>query len=300
MKKYHSWLAAVCSVLSASALCGQEFRGISFSGQTITPYRIEVAFSKTTHILFPASVLYVDLGSTDIIAGKAAGVENVVRVKATKQGFEDETNFSVITSDGHFYSFDVVYSEQPRLLSIDMAVLDTANRNRTVIQLRELDGEAPENVDRIMEAIYRDERSDIRSVGCFRFRVQSSLKGVYVYGDLMFFHLAVRNMSDIPFDVDFIRFKIVDRKVSKRTAAQEIYLDPLRVFGRIDRVETRSSEHGVYAFTKITIPDDKKLVVEIYEKGGERHQRFDVENRCLASARRTDELKTTKNYEKQE
>ena len=108
MKKYHSWLAAVCSVLSASALCGQEFRGISFSGQTITLYRIEVAFSKTTHILFPASVLYVDLGSTDIIAGKAAGVENVVRVKATKQGFEDETNFSVITSDGHFYSFDVV------------------------------------------------------------------------------------------------------------------------------------------------------------------------------------------------
>ena len=65
-------------------------------------------------------------------------------------------------------------------------------------------------------------------------------------------------------------------------------------------METRSSEHGVYAFTKITIPDDKKLVVEIYEKGGERHQRFDVENRCLASARRTDELKTTKNYEKQE
>lgn len=52
------------------------------AGQHITPYRIGVPFSKTVHVLFPAEVRYVDLGSTDIIAGKADGVENVVRVKA--------------------------------------------------------------------------------------------------------------------------------------------------------------------------------------------------------------------------
>ena len=38
------------------------------AGQHITPYRIGVPFSKTVHILFPAEVRYVDLGSTDIIA----------------------------------------------------------------------------------------------------------------------------------------------------------------------------------------------------------------------------------------
>ena len=41
------------------------------AGQHITPYRIGVPFSKTVHILFPSEVRYVDLGSTDIIAGKA-------------------------------------------------------------------------------------------------------------------------------------------------------------------------------------------------------------------------------------
>ena len=44
------------------------------AGQHITPYRIGVPFSKTVHILFPSEVRYVDLGSTDIIAGKADGV----------------------------------------------------------------------------------------------------------------------------------------------------------------------------------------------------------------------------------
>lgn len=57
------------------------------AGQHITPYRIGVPFSKTVHVLFPAEVRYVDLGSTDIIAGKADGVENVVARKGGRPGF---------------------------------------------------------------------------------------------------------------------------------------------------------------------------------------------------------------------
>ena len=51
------------------------------AGQHITPYRIGVPFSKTVHILFPSEVRYVDLGSTDIIAGKADGVENILALR---------------------------------------------------------------------------------------------------------------------------------------------------------------------------------------------------------------------------
>lgn len=69
------------------------------AGTVIAPRKIEVSYSKTTHILFPAEVKYVDLGSSNIIAGKAAGAENVVRVKAAVRDFADETNFSVITAD---------------------------------------------------------------------------------------------------------------------------------------------------------------------------------------------------------
>ena len=48
---------------------------------------------------------YVDLGSSNLIAGKADGAENVIRVKATVKDFHEETNMSVITEDGAFYTF---------------------------------------------------------------------------------------------------------------------------------------------------------------------------------------------------
>ena len=59
--------------------------------QVVEPYRVEVAFNKTLHILFPSEVVYVDLGSSDLIADKADGAQNVVRIKAAKQDFTEET-----------------------------------------------------------------------------------------------------------------------------------------------------------------------------------------------------------------
>ena len=66
----------------------------------IPPHGLEVTYDKTVHILFPSAVRYVDLGSPNLIAGKADGAENVIRVKATVRKFRTETNMSVITEDG--------------------------------------------------------------------------------------------------------------------------------------------------------------------------------------------------------
>ncbi|MCE8577518.1 DUF4138 domain-containing protein, partial [Bacteroides fragilis] len=55
-----------------------------------------------------------------LIAGKADGAENVIRVKATVRNFPNETNMSVITEDGSFYTFNVKYAAEPLLLNVEM------------------------------------------------------------------------------------------------------------------------------------------------------------------------------------
>ena len=47
----------------------------------------------------------------------------------------------------------------------------------------------------------------------------------------------------------------------------------------------------MFALPKFTIPDGKKLVVEMYEKQGGRHQSFEVENEDLVRAGTVNELK---------
>ena len=265
--------------------------------QVVEPYRVEVAFNKTLHILFPSEVVYVDLGSLDLIADKADGAQNVVRIKAAKQDFTEETNFSVITADGCFYSFTAVYSENPSQLNIEMEdwlhkdpYSDFANR-QMYIRLDELSGETPLTVNRIMYTILRRNVRDTKSVGSKRFGIEVLLRGVYVHGDLFYLHVSMRNRSKVAFDIDYIRFKICDRKTARRTAVQETFVNPVRVFDEIMRVDAEAMIRNVFVFRKFTIPDDKVLVMEVYERNGGRHQRFEIENSRLVGAREMDELK---------
>ena len=142
-----------------------------------------------------------------------------------------------------------------------------------------------------MKSVYENDKRRIRHIGCKRFGIQYLLKGVYTHNDLLYFHTQVKNSSNVPFDVDFITFKVVDKKVMKRTAMQEQVIYPLRAYNYVTRVNGRDSECTVFALPKFTIPDDKKLVVEMYEKQGGRHQSFEVVNEDLVRAETINELK---------
>lgn len=302
MKKILMVFALLTGMLAAMA---QQSNGDLYEGLTrkigfsrmIPPHGLEITYDKTVHVIFPASVRYVDLGSPNLIAGKADGAENVIRVKATTRHFRQETNMSVITEDGNFYTFNVKYADEPLLLNVEMCDFihdgESVNRpnNAMEIYLTELDNESPRLVRLIMKSVHENDKRRIRHIGSKRFGVQFLLKGMYTHSDLLYFHTQVKNTSHVPFDVDFITFKIVDKKVVKRTAMQEQVIYPLRAYNYVTRVNGRDSECTVFALPKFTIPDDKKLVVEMFEKQGGRHQRFEVVNEDLVRAETVNELK---------
>lgn len=263
----------------------------------VTPYGVQVTFAKTLHIIFPSAVKYVDLGSNYIIAGKADGAENVVRVKATTEGFPGETNFSVICEDGSFYSFNAKYAHEPEMLNIEMkdfleneSITDYSH-TRMNIYFRELGNESPLLVKLIMQSIYKNNDREIRHLGCKRFGIQFLIKGIYVHNGMFYFHTQVKNSSNVPFDTDFIKFKVVDKKVAKRTAIQESVLYPVRSFNEVITIGGKSTVRTVYTLPKFTIPDDKILVVELVEKNGGRHQNIRIESSDIVNARVINELK---------
>jgi len=254
------------------------------SDRVILPYNLEVTFDKTVHVIFPSAVEYIDLGSANLIAGKAEAAENVVRIKSAVKGFENETNFSVITDEGSFYSFTVKYANEPQKLNIEMQdfIHDGATVNRPNnsmdIYLSQLGNESPKEVNMAMKSIYKNNKKEIKNIESKRFGVQFLLKGIYIQNDLLYFHTEIKNSSNVTFDVDFIRWKIIDKKVAKRTAIQETVIEPVRASQFVTRIQGRSSERTVFAMNKFTIPDDKKLVVELFEKNGGRHQSFVIGN----------------------
>lgn len=266
------------------------------SRQGLAPRTIEVGFTKTVHILFPAPVTYIDIGSMAIIAGKADGAENVVRVKAAVRDFAEETNLSVITEDGGFYTFDARYAENPTTSTIEIAAAESpaaqpasasepARADEGRVLLREVGRERPATIKRVLSDIYRQNRADVKGIHTRKYGVEVEVRGIYVHNDVIYLHVQIANNTNISFEVDYRRFVVADRKAAKRTAQQQRIIEPLRVCNDPSIVRGHQRQRIVFALPKLTLEEDKILLLEIAEKDGARHQCLEISSKELLGAK---------------
>ena len=278
---------------------GELFQGMSKAipnGRIVLPYGLEGTFEKTVHLIFSSAVRYVDLGSQNIIAGKAEDAENVLRVKAAVKDFETETNMSVICEDGSFYAFNVKYADEPEKLSVEMKdflspVEGRLPSNRADIYFKELGNESPVLVKLMMQTIYQNDKRYIKHIGAHQFGMKFLLRGLYAHNGLLYFHTRIDNMTNMPYSVDFVTFKVVDKKVAKRTAIQEQVLQPLRAYHQVNYIKGRHTESSVFALEQFSLSEDKQLEVTLYEHNGGRTLTFYIEPQDLLLAQKIDNLK---------
>ena len=293
MKRDLIYLTLIAALMTAAQVTAQT---APEAPAEIRPLRIEAGFSKTVHILFPSPVTYIDIGSMDIIAGKADGAGNVVRVKAAVRNFTTETNLTVITEDGGFFSFDVHYAENPAVSTINIS----APKQTTVesgstqpepasaegrVLLQEVGREKPATVKRVLSDIYRQNRMDVKGIRTKKYGIGVEVLGIYVHNDVIYIHTMISNETNISFEVDARQFIVADRKLAKRTAQQQTPLEILRVCNDPTVVRGHQRQRTVFALQKFTIPDDKVLLLEIIEKNGARHQTVEIPAKELLEAK---------------
>ena len=260
-------------------LLGLFLSRIALAQENIQLHEIEIAFHKTSSLIFPAVIKSVDRGSRDLIAQKAKEVENVLQLKAGRENFP-ETNLTVITADGMLHQFTVNYAKNPETLSMRvMANTDLTNQESIIFQSDLTES----NLERYAQDII--EREDSRSITKQKeYKITLALNGIYICDNTMFFHFRMSNHSNINYDVDFLRLFIEDKQKMKRTASQELDIRPMYTYGN-DKLIPANSEHDVvYALNKFTIPDAKNLMIEMFEQNGGRHLTLSVKNKQIVNA----------------
>ena len=267
----------------------------------ISSYYVDLAYNKTVSIIFPAAVRSVDLGSRSIMADKATDVENVLKVKASQIGF-NETNFAVMTTDGKFYSFVVNYNETPTVLALNLTGPTTATPQREQVSLdnrTQFMNGTDENEGSIQFAGVKATQSDI-VYNCDRVirhrnrgkrgmeanKMEARLRGLFVKENVLYYRLALENKSNLNYDIDYVRYFVVDSKTAKLTSQQEIELRPIYVHNdAITTVRGHRKVERVYAFQRFTIPNNKQLLVVIGEQNGGRELAFQVQNKDIMKAK---------------
>jgi conjugative transposon TraN protein len=243
---------------------------------------ITVTQNKTTSLVFQNSIKSVDRGSADILAQKAKGVENVLQLKAGKSGFP-ETNVTVITADGTLHQFPVSYSERPGTMTFSInsrGEIRDASKS-SVIFGTDMTEPQMEAISKGVIAANTDRR--IKKVNANG--ISLALTSIGIRNSTMFYSFKIANTTKIGYDIDDIQLYIRDKAKMKRTASQEVEVEPLYSYGITESVAGSSSKAIVLVFQKFTIEDSKRFVIEITEKNGGRHLKLQIKNGQIVKAK---------------
>ncbi|MDM1354411.1 conjugative transposon protein TraN [Myroides marinus] len=275
-------------LLTVNTVSAQENKeSINLSNAEVTPYEVELTQNKTTHILFPSSVEYVDLGSSEIIANKVEATSNVLRLKSVKEDIKP-TNFTVITNDGKYYSFNATYKEQPTQLSYDLTKFEKQNsKKQSEVLFKELGNTNPSLADLFMKAIIKKNKKELY-IKSKNYSVEARLKSIYTQDGKLYFHISINNKSNLPYEVDYVSFKIKDRRTTKQTTIQEVSLKPTRSINDFQTINGQSKQDNVFMLDQFTLSDKQVLLIEINEKNGVRNQVLKVRDVDVINVKQID------------
>ena len=213
----------------------------------------------TTVITATEPIRFVDI-STDKIAGDQP-INNTVRLKPKEAGHEDGEVLAIVTivTERYRTQYALLYTTRMQEAVTDKEVQPvemTAYRNPAVSL-------STEDMYRFARQVWLSP-ARYRNVSRRQHRMTMRLNNIYAVGDYFFIDFSIENRTDIRFDIDEIRVKLADKKVSKATNSQVIELEP-----EMELEQKKSFLHGyhnVLVIKKMTFPNDKVLTIEVSEK----------------------------------
>ena len=228
------------------------------------------------HIVSPEPIQFVDL-STNMLIGDLPS-ENIARIKVNQEKIEEEAeqtnatekkelrsgnDIGVITVVGQSFiaQYRVIYQDEQHTWLIshlhikpeDMQPLEYPKYKYSNYELKRfaLDIQAK----KIKKPIRK--KKDLKLSMC--------LNNVYVMDDYIFLDISINNLTNLPCNIDTMKFSIEDKKIYKATNNQSILLTPLFALNT-EQHRIRKSYRNIFVFEKFTFPNSKILKIRLIEE----------------------------------
>lgn len=243
---------AVCALAALPSLAQQTYQEME---------QLTINENVTTVITASEPVRFVDI-STDAVVGDQP-INNTIRLKP-KEGAD-------VHADGDILAIVTIVTERYRTqyaliytTRLQEAVTDKQIQSHEKIPYHNPSvSMSTEEMTKYARKIWNSP-ARIRNVSTRQHRMTMRLNNIYSVGEYFFLDFSIKNRTNIRFDIDEIRVKLNDKKMSKATNAQMVELTPAMMLD-----QSRSFKYGyrnVIVLKKMTFPNDKVLTIEISEK----------------------------------
>jgi len=176
---------------------------------TIAPMELSVTDLETSILIFPSAIKSVDRGSKEILSKVVKDITNVLKLKASSENMAP-TNLHVFTADGKVYAFSIKYNQNPSNLTIDFT---NSHTKRASPKVKFAGGRLNDaEIERCSNAILKLEPHYSRPHSIRIGKALLGLTGAYLKDGVLFFRLSLKNNAKMPYQPDFIRCYVRDKR----------------------------------------------------------------------------------------
>lgn len=215
------------------------------------------------HFISPEPIAYVDISNPKIVGDLP--VKNILRIRYmdTLKNSATLKEDAILTIVGASFiaQFKIIYSNstEKELLKTQINILPENTKPLAIT------GDSMTELELKKLALTMLKRSpEIHAVHSIAYGLRQELNNIYAFGDYVFLDISVNNKTNLPYDIDQIRFKVEDKKIIKASNVQSVEIQP--AFSCYANTSFKKHYRNIYAFKKFTFPGNKVLNVEMTEK----------------------------------
>jgi hypothetical protein len=241
--------------------------------------------TKTVALFFPKPIRQSIVGKSHFVFSYNKEIAQYFGLLQGTSGVE--SNLLAVTTNGQVYSFILKYADTLQKLNYFISEQESIGNekpNSEVLNSRKKVVAKADTLVRNKSVMYEttsvklmanSKKKIIRSIR--KHQIKLSLKSINYKDNVLYFSMEIENKSVIDYDVNFLRFFIFNSNNGlKKKSSQAISKKPIFTYLLPNKIKGKTKSEFIIVFSKFTIGNHKKMMIELNELYGERNLRFKV------------------------
>jgi len=241
--------------------------------------------TKNVALFFPEPIRQGITGSENFIFTYNREKEQYFGLLQAKPG--KESNLLVVNSDGSIFSYIVSYRTKLSKLNYFIPISNSIGNEKP-------------KAKNLIQAETSEKRVDYRKyyyekfcsylldrkqrIGKIKKRNEDlilSVENIVFDRDELYFVIQIENNSTLDYDLNFFNLMIETREKGKRKSLQRLYQDPIYIQNLPTRIGENEMVRFVYVLSKFSLSSDRRLILELNEKDGERNIELKISHKYI-------------------
>lgn len=236
-------------------------------------------------LFFPEPIRQGITGSDNFVFTYNREKEQYFGLLQAKPG--NESNLLVINRDGSVFSYIVRYRKQLSKLNYFIQNASSIGNEKPLVAATISIDSLEEKIDNKVHYYKRFSSYLVnrkQKIGRLKKRNEGivlSVENIVFNKDELYFIIEIKNKSSLDYDLNFLNLSVETRKKGKKKSLQKLYKEPVFKYNMPSRIKEGETAILVYVVPKFSLSDDRRAVLELNEKNGERKIELNISHRFI-------------------